>query len=604
MNLSIKPFFLLLIVLLFNSDDAIGIERPSFDNHPRLLLTELEKAKVDTLISRNQSIQKLHNYIINASEELLLKPNLKRILTGKRLLSVSREAIKRIFYLSYAYRFSNNEAYAQRAIEEIISICQFQDWNPSHFLDVAEMTMAVSIGYDWLYDNIKEEHRQAIIDAVVNKSFIPSLNDKESRFFNESNNWNQVCNASLLYGAISFMEDAPDLSNHIIERCLYSNPKAISMYSPDGGYPEGYNYWSYGTMYQILLIDALERTFGNDYELLSTPGFLETGYFAQFMTTPLGGCFNFGDSPLRSKGNIPMFWFANKNSDSSLIYHEFKLLNEQKYVFEEDKFLPLIPILMSRQDNGKPSLPTRHIWKNNGKTPTFVYRSGWDSRNDTYLSVKGGSPSTSHAHMDAGSFIYECNGVRWATDLGMQDYNSLESKGVKLWDNRQEGDRWNIMRMRNDYHNTLSIDSGRHIVKSKAEIIKVFNEDKRKGAVVDLTSTLGKVKQAHREVSINSDSILSIIDSICIGEKSVQLSWIMVTPTNAHVLSPNSISLKESGKQMLLSIESPIDINICIWPNTPTHPYDAPNPNTVRVGFTTNIPANKNIVLKTTLTHI
>lgn len=59
-------------------------------------------------------------------------------------------------------------------------------------------------------------------------------------------------------------------------------------------------------------------------------------------------------------------------------------------------------------------------------------RGGWNSKEDSYLAVKGGSPLTSHAHMDAGSFIYERKGIRWAIDLGMQNYLSLESRGVNL----------------------------------------------------------------------------------------------------------------------------------------------------------------------------
>ena len=35
--------------------------------------------------------------------------------------------------------------------------------------------------------------------------------------------------------------------------------------------------------------------------------------------------------------------------------------------------------------------------------------------------------------MDAGSFVFELNGVRWAIDPGVQDYNALEQAGFDLW---------------------------------------------------------------------------------------------------------------------------------------------------------------------------
>lgn len=602
MKISYKAILMLLLLYLFHTDETKGIANADFDCHPRLIFSDVDKIKVDSLLLIDNDIHNLHNYIIKNSDMMLDLPVLKRKLTGLRMLSVSREALKRIFYLSYSYRVSLEKKYADRALKEIYNICEFDDWNPSHFLDVAEMTMAIAIGYDWLYDQINEDTRMVIVDAIINKSFIPSLDDRKSRFFNETNNWNQVCNASLLFGAIAFFEDAPELSNHIINRCLSSNPKAIAMYGPDGGYPEGYNYWNYGTMYQVLLIDALERSFGNDFGLSSTPGFHKTGSFAQFMTTPLGDCFNFGDSPQQFKGCIPLFWFAFKNNDSSLVYNELKLLERQTYNFEDDRFLPLIPILQSRLRGNRKKYPLRHLWLSKGKTPIFVYRSGWDREDDTYLGIKGGSASTSHAHMDAGSFVYETDGVKWAADLGMQDYHSLESKGIKLWDSSQNGQRWEILRFRNDYHNTLTIDSGRHNVKAKAEIIQVFTDNDKKGAVVDLTSTLGKVTKAHREVSLDNNENLYIIDSISTNEKAVQLSWVMVTTTKAAPGSENSVLLSESGKQMMLSFESELPLSVHIWQNSPLHEYDTPNPNTIRVGFTTNIPPKSDVVFKSVLT--
>ena len=35
----------------------------------------------------------------------------------------------------------------------------YDNWNPEHFLDVAEMTMALSIGYDWLYEVLSPKNR-------------------------------------------------------------------------------------------------------------------------------------------------------------------------------------------------------------------------------------------------------------------------------------------------------------------------------------------------------------------------------------------------------------------------------------------------------------
>lgn len=63
--------------------------------------------------------------------------------------------------------------------------------------------------------------------------------------------------------------------------------------------------------------------------------------------------------------------------------------------------------LASRIDLDEVISPKGNTWHSIGTTPVYIYRSGWNYKTDTYLGVKGGTASTSHAHMDAGSFIYE-----------------------------------------------------------------------------------------------------------------------------------------------------------------------------------------------------
>jgi hypothetical protein len=97
---------------------------------------------------------KMHQAIVDECDKIIPLPPIERIQIGRRLLDKSREALRRIFYLSYAYRTTGEVKYAERAEKEMVYIAGFSDWNPSHFLDVAEMTMAMAIGYDWLFDQL------------------------------------------------------------------------------------------------------------------------------------------------------------------------------------------------------------------------------------------------------------------------------------------------------------------------------------------------------------------------------------------------------------------------------------------------------------------
>ena len=205
-------------------------------DHPRLVLKAGEEAAVKEAISKGGIAAQAYSYVKTCSDKLLTTPPCQRVMTGRRLLHVSREVLKRVFYLSTMYRLDGDRKYLDRASEEMLSACRFTDWNPSHFLDVAEMTMAISIGYDWLYSELSENQRSEIRQAILEKGLRPS---EGQWFLTSSNNWNQVCNAGMVCGALAVWEDAPQEARAIVARSLESNPISLGSYSPEGCYPEG-----------------------------------------------------------------------------------------------------------------------------------------------------------------------------------------------------------------------------------------------------------------------------------------------------------------------------------------------------------------------------
>ena len=609
-----KKILLLLLIWVFG---CTGVFAQSFDvqpfdydkiaPHPRLLLPKGGEQAIRKAVAENPPLAAVHQRILKECDQTLTEQPVKRIKEGKRLLAISRIALKRIYYLSYAYRMTGEEKYARRAEQEMLSVSRFTDWNPTHFLDVGEMVMAVAIGYDWLYDQLQPETREILRKAIIEKGFDAAKNTRNAWFYTAKNNWNSVCNGGLVYGALALYEDNPDVSKGIIEKCMATNPQAMVGYGPDGGYPEGFGYWGYGTSFQVMLIAALESAFGTDNGLSQAPGFMESSRFMQYMTAPGGDCFCFSDSPVKAECNMMMFWFAGKMKDLSLLWLERQYLNNPKIPFAEDRLLPSLLVFCSRFDMKNITRPTKNFWFNRGDTPVFIYRSGWDSKKDTYLGIKGGSPETSHAHMDAGSFIFERDGVRWAMDLGMQSYITLESKGVDLWNMSQNGQRWDVFRLSNIAHNTLTINGERHLVKSFAPITRTFQTRNEKGAEVDLSSVFANsVKQAIRTIRLDKEDNLEVTDQLATGDKPANVTWIMVTPADAKVIGKNEIELTKDGQRMLLKADAGrgAEVEMKIWSNEPPHAYDFKNPGTIRVGFETKIPANHTSQLKVSLTPL
>ena len=123
-------------------------------------------------------------------------------------------------------------------------------------------------------------------------------------------------------------------------------------------------------------------------------------------------------------------WIFRHTGDASFLYPELRYMEASGYRrLCEERLFPMVLIALGGDAPAHIDPPAGRYYQCGGTTPVFVYRSGWESQEDNYLGVKGGLAMSSHSHLDQGSFYFESDGVTWATDLGMQDYNSLESIG-------------------------------------------------------------------------------------------------------------------------------------------------------------------------------
>ena len=192
--------------------------------HPRILMLEEDKKDILENLKNNPRIARIHESILKCADSILDLPPNRRIQTGRRLLSVSQDVLSRVFFLSYAYRMTFDEKYLYRAKDEMEAAANFSDWNPPHFLDTAEMTMALAIGYDWLGDKLPKTSREKVKNAIIEKGLVPSLKKENSGAFKTTTNWNSVCNAGIVFGALAVFDDNPKMAVEIIERAIACAP--------------------------------------------------------------------------------------------------------------------------------------------------------------------------------------------------------------------------------------------------------------------------------------------------------------------------------------------------------------------------------------------
>jgi hypothetical protein len=597
------PVALFLVLVLSSAQAQKEVKTDNLPAHPRLLLLKGEEKAISAAISRDKVWSRMNQAILDEAEKMISLPVLERIQIGRRLLDKSRECIRRVFFLSYAHRMTGQEKFLRRAEKEMLTVAKFSDWNPTHFLDVAEMTMGMAIGYDWLYDHLSDDSKKIIADAILHKGLIPSLDRRYNSWLRATHNWNQVCNAGMSYGALAIASKYPGISKQILDRAVNSIHLPMEDYQPDGAYPEGYTYWGYGTSFNVMYLSAMEKALSTDFGLSSAPGFLKTAGFRQNMVGVTGMPFNWGDCGPNGSLNPSMFWFASKTNDPSLLYVEKSYLQRDDYSrFKNDRLLPAIMIWGKDIQVDNIPAPERTFWLGQGANPVCLMRTSWTDPNALYLGFKAGSASVNHGHMDIGSFVFESDGVRWAADFGMQDYESLESKGIRLFGRTQDAQRWTVFRLNNFVHNTLTINNQLQLVKGYAKIDRYSDKKEFSFAISDLSSVYeNQLARVSRGVALVEGKYALIQDELTSRDTATTVRWTMLTPAEVTITGKNTATLTKDGKQLTLRVTSPSKVALKTWSTDPSTNYDAPNPGTTLLGFEMQIPGGKEQILQVVL---
>lgn len=577
--------------------------------HPRLLWPKDAEKQMQRRLESDPAAQAIYQAIQAQADKMLLQKPIEQIKIGRRLLDKSRTCLNRTLTLSFVYRMTGDKKYLVRAEQEMLTAAAFSDWNPSHYLDAAEMTAALAIGYDWLYADLSPASRRLICQAMIEKGIMPSFGEKEPGWVTTKMNWNQVCNGGLTLGALAIADDEPELAAKTVARAVNGIPYVMKVYDPDGAYPEGPGYWSYGTSYNVLTIAALSSALHTDFELSSMNGFSKTGdYFLQ-MTGPTGLFFNYADCGQR-KGSFPeLFWLAKHYNHPEWLFNERAFLAQWtspeaiKSGGADGRFLPLLLIWTDSFDS--PKKPRMLCWKSDGKTPVAVLRSGWD-KDAAYIAVKGGGSGGNHAHMDAGSFVFDLDGVRWAQDLGSQDYNRIEQMGIRLFDMKQDSQRWHIMRYTNLWHNTLAVNGQLQSVEGSASIVHYADNQKIPQVILDLGSVYqGQLAGAFRSIELADARTVWIHDRLYGTDTDSIVRWSMVTQADISIQSDGNATLKKAGKTLAFSVRYLDDkdksIPLKIWSAKPQSKLDEENPKTQILGFEIPVKAGRQIDYYVTL---
>ena len=560
---------------------AAAVARAAQKGHPRLFADADGFARVKARIGSDELVKLAAEHVRTVADALVPTTPSKRIKEGKRLLGVSRTALYRIATLAMAYRLYGNRTHLDRAVAEMRAVCAFEDWNPSHFLDVGEMSLAVAVGYDWLYGDLDEATRREIAAGLRRCGLDAS--QMKLWWIRAHNNWGQVCHAGILAAALALAEENPADAARYVQRAVDCLPISMKALAPNGSYPEGPGYWSYGMHFNVIAIALLESVLGSDFGLASKPGFREAGYYPDIVTGPSGLTFNYADGG-SGRGTHPALWWFAKRFKSPEVLRYRELDNFKAYAARRDKrilgkgghrLFPFILFWLETPEAGMSSrLPL--VWDGQGPVPITIQRSSWNDDEALFVGLKGGSPSGPHGHMDGGSFVMDTKGVRWAVDLGAESYYGIERRGMNLWSNAQNSDRWKIFRLSTWGHNVLMLDGCRQDVRGSAKVVRVRAEPPSEVAL-DLSTLYTNATEVLRDGKMSADGRSYVLHDVVRGFRpGGEVRWSMLTGAEAQV-DGTAVVLKQKGQTMRLAQTGRDRGAWSVMPATGPNEWDSPN---------------------------
>lgn len=548
-----------------------------FLSHPRLLFTGAEETAVKQLIQNDPLAGELAEFLKAKADTLTITPQ-KPYLKDKygNILWTSRAYVNRLGTLALAYRIYGERKYLDAANEALLWVCNYPDWDPSHYLDTAEMATAVAIAYDWLYDTLPASTKELVKKCLYERAIVRVLREYEKggsgSWAKRETNWNVVCNTGMVIAALGIAEDYPKETAVILDNAAKYMPNCLKHFAPDGVCYEGPAYWQYTASYLALYLKAVADNDNGKGDIAQLPGLERTVLYQKRTLTPSGRLFNFGNAGADAQNSPAFFLFSRMYSQPEVAewYREKLKLTLQDNLLLHQLFFLSLPWFDNASPEKAEKMPALEIYHNT-INDIIVFNGNRKKKGSLFLIAKGGEPRQAHQHLDGGTFIVESNGVCWTEDLGSDDY-SLPG----FWDGRPDGQRWKYFRNNNLSHNTLSIDHKIQYANGEAFVCEEHPEAKQPSAKLDMTTLYkDQASSVFRTFKLLNDYTIEITDEVELLSPQSIISWISSTKAQVEV-EGNRVHLTRDGKHFYMEIIAPVGAVFKTYPAKNTYKGEYP----------------------------
>lgn len=530
--------------------------------HPRVLVTQDEFDRLRETIQTDPTAKAWYEELLVQAETKIeqelppyipmeeMKADSSGSLQGT-YLTQARTLIDRAILMCMLYKLNGDERYMEWLGKEIDVWTALDTMFPSNsmLLCVAEAACGISIAYDWGYDYWSPERRKAMEDLMVDHAFwmfeggYDSSIGFSTQWPTNENNTNLVTAGGSGVTALAFMEVAPERALKIFENACLSIENGLITYVPSGATLEGPSYWDYQTTYLTWMMMTAINCLGTDYGYVTENPFLKLGsrYYSYMQTRQ--GVNNVADAGGENQQSSEVLWLAKIYNDPELA--------KAKLDEKECNQMDLYPLDLLFYDPGfaaeEANLPLDLIYGDQA-----LFHNEYHTQDSVYVSMHSGNNASLHGNIDAGTFLIDALGVRWAKELGHDSYSQTNYFQPKY--------RYQFYKLTTQGNNVLALNPTTDVGQVWNAVVNFsqFETSGRGGfAVVDMKNAYGSyVNSAQRGIKLDTDrSQVVVQDEVDLRGKN-DVYWFMHTDTDATVVNNGKgVILKSNGKTCYLVLQ-------------------------------------------------
>lgn len=509
---------------------------------------------------------------------------------GERVLrnrsySFIAKAVNRILDTALVALVTEDRKYVDGTLKQIMVLFdenEWPEWSDQAHLNVGlnadlrhgQLVVPIALAYDWLYHQLTEEERRAILDGLDRCAIEPYKKGvaAEEHWSRRKSNWMTVVLGGFGIAGMALGPDHPD-SAKLVENSLALMESYLDILGPEGEFNESVQYA--GSMSSVVRYFMAMRYASGGTDTPFARHSLDKFYTWYMMFTfPPGRVAGFGDpapdmppvvvpaAAVAAATRNPVFqWFYEQYNDTMLDSHRKRALELLYY----DAHL-----------NSKPPagvLPLGRAYHHQGQLVSS--RSSWDPDSCTSVVYGKSGREDYHGHADWGQVCIDGYGERLVVDLGSPP-GYPKSHKERYYNYQQIG------------HNVFVFgenETGGVSVRAKGPkgetVWSAFDEEKGAAWTFDLSGVYGEGYTVTRTVVHLLPRVAVVLDEATLPEvQPISLRWHLAKPVELGVDSVDRVDRVDgsfrftadratlSGRTMRLDGEATLGVD--------QHAYEAP----------------------------